>query len=42
MCLGSKEEAAENLCIRARGQTNMGDVVSVCYRPPYQEEDVDL
>ena len=39
VCLGTKEEAAESLWIRVRGQTNTGDVVvSVCYSPPYQED----
>lgn len=28
------------LWIRVRGQTNMGDIVNVYYRPPYQEDDV--
>jgi len=40
--LGLEEEAAaESLWIRVGGQTNTGDtVMSVCYRPPHQEEDV--
>lgn len=41
VCLGTKEETDESIWIRVRGQTNMGDiVVSGCYVPPYQGENV--
>jgi len=41
-CLRADEERVENLWVRIKGQPHMGDViVSVYYRPPDQEEEVD-
>lgn len=37
--LGLEEEPGENLYVRISGQLILGDVVSVCYRPPEQEEE---
>ncbi|PKU29906.1 rna-directed dna polymerase from mobile element jockey- hypothetical protein [Limosa lapponica baueri] len=42
LCLRVDEECVESLCVRIKGQTNMGDtVVGVYYRPLDQEEEVD-
>jgi len=42
LCLGADEEGVESLWVRIKGQPHMGDViVSVYYRPPDQEEEVD-
>ena len=34
LCCGMGDERAESMWVRIRGQTNMGDVVGVCYRLP--------
>jgi len=42
LCLGVDEERVESLWVRIKGQPQMGDViVSVYYRPPEKEEEVD-
>jgi len=42
LCLGADEEQVESLWVRIKGQPHMSDViVSVYYRPPDQEEEVD-
>jgi len=42
LCLGMNDKWVESFWVRIKGQTNMGGIVmSVYYRPPDQEKEVD-
>jgi len=40
-CLGMGHEPSEILWVSIKEQTNMDDLVDVCYRPPNKEDQVD-
>lgn len=41
LCVGMDDALAECLWVRISRQTNVDDMVGVCYRLPDQEDDVD-